>query len=91
MTPSPANRLTAALLAHEKAHGRPPPLHRAPDGVDNQHLAALIERFVADGEPMPDTFDWFAHLPPEAQAQAIAFMKTDDIAADGTPYPRVLY
>ncbi len=39
-----------------------------PFEVNDEALARVLERAVADGQPVPPDFDWWADLPPDAVA-----------------------
>ncbi len=59
------NRLETAQAAYVKAFGLPPP---EPWGVNRDRIADVLERAVADGDPVPESFDWWAGFPPDAVA-----------------------
>jgi hypothetical protein len=58
-------RLETAQMAYFKAFDAPPP---EPFNVNQDRVAAVLEDAIAKGKPIPDSFDWWAHLPPGAVA-----------------------
>lgn len=60
-----APRLDAAIRAYVAAFDTPSP---TPFGISDEYLAKVLERAVAKGRPIPDDFDWWRHLPPDALA-----------------------
>lgn len=58
-------RLETAQAAYGVAFRLPPP---EPFGIDDDRVAQVLEQAVADGKPVPDSFDWWADLPPNAVA-----------------------
>ncbi|MFN8750470.1 MAG: hypothetical protein ACK5YQ_01470 [Betaproteobacteria bacterium] len=58
-------RLDRTYFAYVRAFDRMPP---APFGISDEYLAEVLEQAVADCKPVPDDFDWWAHLPPGAVA-----------------------
>lgn len=59
------NRLETAQAAYWRAFGVAPP---EPWGVNDDRIAQVLERAVADGRPVAESFDWWAELPPNAVA-----------------------
>lgn len=58
-------RLETAQIAYGEAFKAPPP---EPWGVSEDRIARVLEQAVAEGRPVPDSFDWWADLPPNAAA-----------------------
>ncbi len=58
-------RLRTAIIAYSTAFKMVTP---NPFGINDDTLAAALEKAVASGQPIPDSFDWWAHLPPDALA-----------------------
>jgi hypothetical protein len=56
-------RLETAQAAYVKAFREPPP---EPFGMNDERIAEVLEAAVAGGAPVPDSFDWWAHQPPNA-------------------------
>jgi hypothetical protein len=59
------NRLETAQAAYVRAFGVMPP---EPWGVDDDRIAQVLEDAIATGRPVPESFDWWADLPPNAVA-----------------------
>lgn len=59
------NRLEAATVAYFHAFKVLPP---QPFAISDDRLAEVLEEAVHAGEPIPENFDWWSHLPPEALA-----------------------
>lgn len=59
------NRLYDAVDAYVRAFGVPSP---EPFGIDDDALADELEKAVAGGQPIGPDFDWWARLPPDADA-----------------------
>lgn len=59
------NRLETAQAAYLKAFGLPPP---EPWGVNDDRIARILENAIAGGRPLPESFDWWGELPPNAVA-----------------------
>lgn len=59
------SRVHAALEAYVRAFGVPSP---EPFGIDDDTLADELEKAVASGKPIDPEFDWWAALPPDADA-----------------------
>lgn len=59
------DRIMAARIAYLERFGNPGP---EPFGVDEGLIAQVLEKAVADGAPVPDDFDWWGSLPPDAVA-----------------------
>jgi len=58
-------RLETAQAAYGIAFKTMPP---EPFGINDDHLARVLEQAVADGRPLPESFDWWAEMPPDAKA-----------------------
>ncbi len=61
MTP----RSRAAVIAYFEAFCAMPP---HPYGINEERINEVLEAAVAAGEPIPDNFDWWSDLPPDANA-----------------------
>jgi hypothetical protein len=59
------SRIETAQAAYVKAFREPPP---EPYGISGAYIAEVLEAAVASGAPVPESFDWWAHLPPNATA-----------------------
>jgi hypothetical protein len=59
------NRLETAQAAYIRAFGMMP---SEPWGVNVDRIAEVLERAVADNKAIPESFDWWAGLPPDAVA-----------------------
>jgi hypothetical protein len=59
------SRIETAIEAYNRTFKQAPPL---PFGVHEDNLADALEQALAKGEPIPDDFDWYADLPPDAVA-----------------------
>lgn len=60
------DRLDAATSAYERAFGSAPVTTLF--GVSLSYMAEVLERSVAQNQPVPAEFDWYAHLPTDAVA-----------------------
>ena len=58
-------RIEAAILAYSTAFKVISP---NPFGINDDTLAAALENAVASGKPIPEDFDWWSELPPDAVA-----------------------
>lgn len=58
-------RIEKAQQAYFEAFGSPPP---EPFGVDDDHVAEVLEKAVAAGRPVAASFDWWEAVPPDAVA-----------------------
>jgi hypothetical protein len=58
-------RLETAQAAYGIAFKQTPP---EPFGINDDHLAQTLERAVASGHPIPESFDWWAEMPQDAKA-----------------------
>lgn len=54
------NRLETAEAAYMVAFRVLPP---QPFGIDDDRIAEVLEQAIVDGKPVPESFDWWAHLP----------------------------
>ena len=59
------SRLSNAQVAYIEAFKLPPP---EPFGINDEEAAQVLENAVASGAPVPDDFDWWAEMPPDALA-----------------------
>jgi hypothetical protein len=55
------SRLEDAQAAYALAFGVAPP---EPWGVDDLRIAEVLEQAVNQRKPLPESFDWWAYLPP---------------------------
>ena len=60
-----SQRLETAQAAYVKAFALPPP---EPWGINPERVAQTLEQAVSDGKPLPESFDWWAGMPPDAVA-----------------------
>lgn len=60
-----SKRLAEATEAYYRAFDRPNP---EPWGVNDDVLAEALERAVRQGEAIPEDYDWWGDLPPDAVA-----------------------
>ncbi len=58
-------RIEAAILAYSTAFKVFSP---NPFGINDDALAEALENAVAAGKPIPEDFDWWSELPPDAVA-----------------------
>ncbi len=58
-------RIDAAIIAYVRAFKMLPP---QPCAVSGERIAEVLEEAVDAGEPVPEDFDWWSHLPPDAVA-----------------------
>ena len=58
-------RLETAQAAYFAAFKVAPP---EPWGIDDQRLAEVLEQAIVDLQPVPESFDWWADMPPDAVA-----------------------
>lgn len=61
----PSERLIRAAEEYERTFERPIP---EPFGASDDQLAEVLEQAIRRGEPVPDDYDWWATLPPGADA-----------------------
>lgn len=59
------SRIETAETAYITAFRMQPP---RPYAISDDRLAEVLEQAVVDGKPIPDSFDWWADLPPDALA-----------------------
>jgi hypothetical protein len=58
-------RLETAQAAYGVAFRVAPP---EPFSINDERLTEVLERAVADGRPIEESFDWWADLPSDAKA-----------------------
>lgn len=58
-------RIDIARAAYSVAFDRMPP---APFAISEDYIAEVLEQAVADSTPVPDDFDWWDKMPPDAVA-----------------------
>ncbi len=58
-------RLRTAIIAYSTAFKVFSP---HPFGINDDALAEALENAVAAGKPIPEDFDWWSELPPDALA-----------------------
>jgi len=58
-------RADTARTAYWRAFNAAPP---SPASVSDEYLAEVLEQAVADATPVPEDFDWYEELPPDALA-----------------------
>ena len=59
------SRIETARAAYFVKFGVVAPM---PFGVGDAAVAEALERAIADGVPLPDSYEWWADLPPDAVA-----------------------
>lgn len=59
------SRFETAQTAYFAAFKNMPP---EPWGINDERITQVLEQAVADGKPVPDDFDWWANMPPDAVA-----------------------
>lgn len=60
-----SKRLAEAAEAYYSAFGQPNP---EPWGINDDALAEALESAVRVGQPIPEDYDWWEDLPPDASA-----------------------
>ncbi len=58
-------RLQTAIGAYFEAFKLMAPM---PFGVSDDWLAEVLEKAILEGQPVPENFDWWPDLPPDATA-----------------------
>lgn len=58
-------RLEIAQLAYTNAFRQLPP---EPWGVTDERIAEVLEQALVDGQPLPQSFDWYPDMPDYAVA-----------------------
>jgi len=59
------SRSDTAFIAYINAFKALPP---NPYGINDDYITEVLEKAVADGKPIPENFDWWSDLPPDAHA-----------------------
>jgi hypothetical protein len=59
------NRLEIAQTAYMNTFRQLPP---EPWGVNDDRIAEVLEQALVDGQPLPESFDWYPDMPDDAVA-----------------------